>query len=133
MRKFIVKYGFGQYWYKLWFQDHYNNMHRGSFWYFNGFLLIGLLWLITGRPEWLIFWPTIAWFLFVLYFGFPLGGLGYFQKFPVKWEELDEEQKWYWGNGVTSGDLRKQIAFPADQYIEWLEIKKRMKVNYNLK
>lgn len=132
MRKLIIKYGFGQYWYKYPWQKHYNNMHRGSFWYFNGYFLIGMLWMISGRPEWIIFWPTIIWTLVVLYLGFPVAGLGYFQKFPVKWDELDEEQKWYYGIGVSSGSLKKQILLTADQYEERIKIRTRMRKKYNL-
>ena len=133
MRKFIIKYLFGRYFWKFPFQYHYNYTARGPFWYFNGFLLIGLIWMATGRPEWMLLWPMVAWFLIVLYFGFPLFGFSYFEKYPVKWEELeDEEQKWYYGVVATYATLRKKVPFTPEQFEEWAKIRAKMYIKYRL-
>jgi hypothetical protein len=132
MREFIIKYTFGRYYWKFPFQKHYNYLDRGPFWYFNGFLLIGIIWLIFGRPElWLNIVPFV-WVLPVLYLGFPLGGFGYYDQRPVTWDELDIEQKYVYGLGAMSGHLTKKLYFPPAYHTEWLEIKKYMKNKYNL-
>jgi hypothetical protein len=131
MRAFLVKYLFGRYWWKLPFQTQYNVTSRGPFWYFNGFLLIAILWMIF-QLEWII-QLSIPWSILVLYFGFPLGGLGYFSKHPVKWGELDEEQKWYYGQAALSGELRKKIPFDHRMRSEWYVIAYNMKKRYKLK
>lgn len=129
IRKFLVKYLFGRYWFKLPFQKMYNNTNRGPFWFYNGYLLIGLSWLLFGQNE-LVIQSSIPYTLLVLYFGFPLGGLGYFSKFPVKWKELDDEQKWYYGAGATSGQLTKKIEFTSSQMSEWLELNQKFRKKY---
>lgn len=132
MRAFLIKYLVGRYWYRIPGQKHFNNTSRGPFWYYNGFLLIALLWIATGRPEWLILWPTIGWSLIVLYFGFPLGGLAYFEKFPFQWYELDEEQKWQYGQAAMSGELSRKLPFDDQMMMQWYRINQQMKKKYNL-
>ncbi len=36
--------------------------------------------------------------------------LVYLRFFPVKWEELDKEQKWYYGSGVRMGKLPHSLT-----------------------
>lgn len=133
MRKLILKYLFGRYWWKFPFQYHYNYTAKGPFWYFNGYLLICLLWMATGRPEWLLQVPVYLWTAFVLYFGFPLFGYSYFEKHPATWDELDEESKWYYGIVATYASLKKKVPFTPEQFEEWAEIRERMKKKYRLK
>lgn len=130
MRAFLVKYLFGRYWWKMPFQTQFNVTSRGPFWYFNGFLLIAILWMIF-RDEWII-QLSIPWSMLVLYLGFPLGGLGYFSKFPVKWVELDDEQKWYYGRAAMSGELTKYLVFDDQMMSQWYGINQRMKKKYRL-
>lgn len=132
MRAFLIKYCFGRYWYIFPGQKHYNNCNRGPFWFFNGFLLIGIIWWLLGRPDAVLI-AAIPWAVLVLYFGFPIGGLGYFSKFPVKWSELDAEQKWYYGSGVMSGNLRTRPEFNSQQMSQWININKYFRDKYNLK
>lgn len=131
MRAFLIKYLFGRYWWKLPWQSRYNSTDRGAFWNFNGFLLIAILFLIT-RSE-LIISLSIPWALQVLYFGFDLRGYGYFSRYPVKWKELDDEQKWYYGQAAMSGQLTKRLKFSSYQMSEWMGINNRFKDKYNLR
>ncbi|WP_439473830.1 hypothetical protein [Algoriphagus formosus] len=130
MRKFIIKYCFGRYWWKLPWQKHYNNTDRGAFWSFNGFLLIALLWWITGA-EWTLM-LSIPWALLVLYFGFHIFGLGYFSRFPVRWPELDAEQKWYYGQAAQSGMLTKRLEFNSQMMSEWMKLSRHFREKYRI-
>lgn len=134
MRKFILKYTFGRYWYRFPWQHHYNCTSRGPFWYYNGYLIIALVFIFSGgTADWVIQWPAYLWSAVVLYFGFPLLGFSYYERFPAKWHELDEEQKWYFGNAVTSGDLRKHPPLPTSQFQEYVRIATKMRKKYNLR
>ena len=128
IRKFLIKYLFGRYWYRFPGQHQYNNTSRGPFWFFNGYLLIAILWLLTGFGLGL----SIPWSVIVLYFGFPLKGLSYFQMFPVKWHELDDEQKWLYGQAYFSTDLSKPLEWNSRMRTEWLKINREMKIKYRL-
>lgn len=130
MRKFIIKYGFGRYWWKLPWQKQYNVTSRGPFWFYNGFLLIAILWGIFGA-EWIL-QLSILWALLVLYFGFPVGGLGYFSRFPVRWHELDDEQKWFYGVAAQSRDLRKPLEFTPGMFVEWMKLAQAFRKKYRL-
>lgn len=130
-RAFLIKHLFGRYWWKFPWQKHYNATDRGAFWSFNGYLILGFAGFFTGIE--LFYRLTIPWTLMVLYLGFPIGGLGYFSKFPVKWDELDMEQKWFFGTGAQSGQLTKKIEFTPDMMVEWQAINRFMKDKYNIK
>jgi hypothetical protein len=88
--------------------------------------------MLFGRHDWILL-LSIPWALVVLYFGFPVGGLGYFQKFPVQWDELDEEQKWYYGTAAQSGQLTKRVIFDIHMMSEWIQLAKKFKAKYGLK
>lgn len=128
MRKFLIKYLFGRYWWKFPGQSRYIYTDRGGFWNFLGFIILGLLGFFTGIE---IFYNlTIPWALQVLYFGFNLGGFGYFSKYPVKWNELDKEQKWFYGDAAMSGELTKKLEFDAQMMTEWMKINLELKAKY---
>ncbi len=128
LRQFLIKYLFGRYWYRFPGQQHYNNTSRGPFWFFNGYLLIAILWMLTGFGLGL----SIPWSIIVLYFGFPLKGLGYFQMFPVKWHELDPEQKWMYGQAHFSNDLSKPLPWNEGINKEWRKLNQEFKIKYRL-
>lgn len=148
IRAFLIKFLFGRYWWKLpdksWWlstkyfkwmswlsQSRYNATDRGSFWNYSGFILLAILWLITGMEIWLQ--AAIPWGLQVLYFGFSIGGIGYFSKYPVHWIELDEEQKWFYGDAAQSGDLTKKLEFTPAMMQQWIYINKKLSVKYRRK
>jgi hypothetical protein len=134
MRSFLLKYTFGRYWWKFWFQTHYNYTQRGPFWYYNGYLLLGLIFLASGGTwDWVLFIPALIWTAVVLYMGFPLFGFSYYERHPAKWHELDEEQKWYYGRVATMNVLSKKLEFTSSMMTEWISINQRMRVRYNLK
>ena len=84
--------------------------------------IIAPLFLITGilvaffTPMWPT--PTLLLWLFYLldaiavFFGFI-----YFKFKPVKWDELDKDQKYQYGIF---------IELTGDQYLEWVEIRKEL-------
>lgn len=129
MRRFIIKYTYGRYWWKLPFQKHYNNTARGPFWFFNGFLAICVFFWVFGFGLGF----SIPWAVFVLYFGFPLSGLGYYDNYPVRWFELDNEQKWWYGQGVMMGEAPRGYHLNASQMAEWKSLNAWFKQKYNLK
>jgi hypothetical protein len=75
---------------------------------------------------------SIPWAGIVLYFGFPLFGFGYYDRNPVKWEELDMEQKWWYGQGIVRGEAPKGYQFTASQAKEWQELNKYFKNKFRL-
>ncbi len=41
----------------------------------------------------------------------------YLKAKPVKWNELDREQKWFWGNGIRMGKLPRNLTkLQMDEY-----------------
>ncbi len=46
--------------------------------------------------------------------------IGYLRFYPVQWEELDDEQKWFFGNGALSG--RTKAVMTTEQHKEWEKI-----------
>lgn len=53
-----------------------------------------------------------------LYFGFV-----YFYQYPVKWEELDDEQKWFYGAYLTKFDKKNELAM--QKWKEWHRINRQ--------
>lgn len=129
MRLFLIKFYFGEYWYKLPGQKRYNQTIRAGFWNFNAFLVIALLGF-AQESLWLL---AIPYTLFALYYSFPLGGKGYFQTHPVQWDELSDGQKWYYGSGIGSSELKDAPPLTARQFGEYLKLRDRFKKKYNLK
>lgn len=129
MRKILVKYGFGNF--RFLIGDTVVSMARISPFLFSGMLLIAILWLVTGWGLGL----AIPWGAAILYFGFPVTfggllkkGLGYFQRFPVQWDELDIEQKWDFGK--LSQEIGSIVTLTEDQMVEWRIINRRMSKKY---
>ncbi len=60
---------------------------------------------------------AIVWFTVIVYL----------KVYPVKWYELDREQKWFFGNGVLSG--KTKAVFEDGQFQEWQSIKHKERVN----
>lgn len=134
MRAFLIKYYFGRYWWKFPKGVHYWSTSRAAFWNFNGYLLLALIFILSGgQAEWVIGYPTIIYSLWVLYISFPLGGLAYFERNIPKWEELDEEQKWMYGQAVMSGELTKKLHLTQEQMIQWIVLSNKFRNKYNLK
>ena len=46
-------------------------------------------------------------------------GFVYFRLKPIKWEELDDSQKWQFGRGVLTQGDRLDISLTPDQRKEW--------------
>jgi hypothetical protein len=113
MRKWLVKNFVLDYMITL-FGETYN-APRASRIIFPIFIITGIL--VATNPNWPN--PTILiWFMYFvtaisLFFGFI-----YFRLYPVKWEELDEFQKFQYGffNGET---------LSSEQFIEWIKIKNK--------
>ncbi len=59
---------------------------------------------------------------FVLFFISLLLGFLYFKLFPVKWEELDQEQKYDYGRGAMAGN---GDHLTLEEYKEWELIEKK--------
>ncbi len=97
----------------------YSSLRCGK-WIFSTFLLLGLIELKHPYElfESFLSWPLTGILLFELWVGFSWFGYGYFEKFPVKWNELDEEQKYDYGN-IPGASMSK------DQYDEFQIIKKK--------
>lgn len=172
MRKFLTKYGFGLYWWKLpdkeflqlkkdastgllkkmfygflllirFHQYHYNTTSRFGFWCFNLWLVLALpgivaIFILEDPDPFLkyliIFVPIGA---LTLYFGFPLRfggkkGIGYSERFPIRWEELDDQQKWFYGAGINSGQLQGQKPFPAKYMSEWMRLNQLYRKKFRL-
>lgn len=110
MRKYIVKYFALDYFYNI-FGIKLNGPRAGA--------IILPLFILTGLTSCFLTpdWPNpsfILWFLYLLdvislFFGFV-----YFHIKPVKWEELDENQKYQYG---FHGE-----ELTGDQFKEWLKI-----------
>lgn len=74
--------------------------------------IAGLLLTYTGSS---IFTATaFAAMLTLLFFTFV-----YFRIFPVKWEELNDEQKWNYGWAIQNGKSSKISALTKEQQEEW--------------
>ena len=117
MRKFIIKYWFGQY--------DFNGfkMDRAAVWNFT-LMIIAILARVFVENQ-IIALPLMVIPLFILVFTTFI----YLRKFPVKWDELDRIQKHYYGFYYTT-EL-PEFAWPKDfkeNYDEWVEIDKTMKV-----
>ena len=114
MRKFIVKHFALNYSTKL-FGTTFTAL-RASRIIFPVFCLAGFLTAIN--PNWpeLTWYTTLAYLLvgIVVYFGFI-----YFRFYPVKWNELDEYQKFQYGIAINSNQLTKPKEYYTD--IDWEE------------
>lgn len=56
-------------------------------------------------------------------------GFIYFRIKPVKFNELDESQKYQYGQAVKSGQLTKDIKLSPSELAEWNEIDEKYKVS----
>lgn len=50
--------------------------------------------------------------------------LWYLKKYPVKWHELDNDQKWSYGKAVIYGHAKSE--FPTEQRVEWAGIEAKI-------
>jgi hypothetical protein len=107
MRKFLVKHFVLDYYFKLF--GVLRNAPRASRIIFPLFVLTG--WVHATNPS-IVSWCLIGLAIASLYLGFL-----HFRLFPVKWEELDEDQKFQYG-------YAKKLT--NDQYKEWLVIVKKV-------
>ncbi|MFW6225716.1 MAG: hypothetical protein ACOC3V_01995 [bacterium] len=117
LRKFIVRNFVLYKNFKLFGKTY--NMLRASRIMFPSFLAGSILsiiffHLILVKLLILVYLSTLVWV------GFDLKGVGYFKLYPVKWEELDDEQKYQWG-------MINQLDLSSEQFQEWVKIKKHWK------
>lgn len=136
MRKFLIKYLFGEYWWKFEFQKHYNQTSRFGFWCFNILLAICipaiLGYLITADEGWFDYlWIVIPLVPVILYLGFPLGGMGYFHRYPPQWEELSRGQKWFLGKMYKNPQGLDRLT--GQQWKEFFDIQDEFRSRYGLK
>ncbi len=113
MRKFLVRNFVLDYTFNF-FGVRYN-APRASRIIFPLFLITGLF--VAMNPD----WPTptpLIWFLYFLVFTSLFFGFVYFKIFPVKWEELDEFQKYQYG-------IFKGNELTTTQFNEWVKITKK--------
>ena len=122
----------GDRWMKNPFTGNWGNQYRGGIYLYLALTLIGIL-SILGINSIIILLLSAIWLIFTLYFTFPLGGYGYFEKYPVQWEEMDELQKWQYGLFVRSGDSTVYLKLTQEQYNEWEELNKKFKTKFKLK
>ena len=110
IRKFLVKHFVLDYTFML-FGRHYDAPRASR--------IIYPLMVITGyisvtNPD----WPTPTVLIWALYFLLALAlffGFVYFRYYPVKWEELDDRQKFQYG-------MFPYAYLTQKQYEEWLKI-----------
>lgn len=117
MRKFIIKYWFGQYDFKGF------KMDRAAVWNFTLMIMAIIVRVFVENQT--IALPLMVIPLFILVFTTFI----YLRKFPVKWHELDIKQKHYYGLVYTTHFPK--YLWPVDfveNYEEWVEIDKTMKV-----
>ena len=117
MRKFIIKYWFGQYAWKRFVID-----RAGVY---NTILMIIAILVNVFIENQTIAIPLMLLPVSILVFTTFI----YLQRFPVKWHELDIKQKHYYGFYYTT-EL-PNFAWPKDfkeNYDEWVEIDKTMKI-----
>jgi hypothetical protein len=109
MRRLIVKHFALNYTFKV-FNTNITSLRASR--------IIAPLFLITGilvsafTPEWptptLLLWIFYFLDIIALFFGFI-----YFRFRPIKWEELDKDQKYQYG---------VYVKLTGDQYLEWVQI-----------
>ena len=113
VRKLIVRHFALDYTIKLFGRKY--NAPRASRIIFPLFLLTGILNILnTG-------WPTPTTTILVVYFLDVLSiffGFVYFNLWPAKWEELDDDQKWQYGQFPS-------IKLTKKQKNEWIDINNR--------
>jgi len=132
MRKWLIKYFVGDRWTKIPFTNIWVNAYKGGRPLILSLISIGII-TIIGAPETLGLVLSLLWLCFALYFTFPLGGYGYFQKFPVQWFEMDDLQKWKYGLYVLSGESTIKLELTPEQFEEWVELNNKFKTKFNLK
>lgn len=94
------------------------NMLRASRIMFPSFLFGAILSTVFFHLLWVKI-IILMYLLLLVWVGFDLMGIGYFKLFPVKWEELDINQKYQWGI-INSNNLT------TEQFHEWLDIVKEI-------
>jgi hypothetical protein len=131
MRKILIKYLWGVIFYKLPFTKSFIQTDRGATINMLGILaFIFVPYLINGMEfSTTLTVITFIWFSQILYLGFPLWGLGYFEKYPVNWSELDNLQRWYFVKGIVSGDLDPDKApkLKQNQLKEYQKLDEKLK------
>lgn len=132
-RKFMVHNYFGERWIRVPFTDRYASSVR------QGSLNMITLLLLVALPVLLDISQTITGIsgvivaLWILWTGFQLPfKLHYFGLFPVKWEELKNIQKWYYGRYATSDYSPKDFSLNSSQLYEYWELSKYYKKKFNL-
>ena len=113
MRKFIVK-NFVLYKNFTLFGKTFN-MLRASRIMFPSFLIGAILSVVFFHLLWVKV-LILLYLSFLVWIGFDLYGIGYFKLFPVKWGELDDEQKYQWG-------MINSENFTLSQFKEWLKLR----------
>lgn len=132
MRKWLIKNFIGERWTKIPFTNKWTTSYKGGFPLFASLSLIGGL-ILLGIPQFIILPLSLTWLAFTLYFTFPLKGFGYFEMFPVKWHELDNMQKWYFGSFVNSGNsIKKDLELTPEQFEEWMELNKKFRKKFGI-
>lgn len=114
MRQWLVKNFVGIYRMKIF--GKYTSAVRASRIIAPIMILFGILLIILDRNLFSVV-TTILGCSVLFWFGF-----FHFEFFPVKWDELDDEQKWDFGMFLNSGDSTKKIKFTEKQRKEWIKL-----------
>jgi hypothetical protein len=133
MRKFLVKHFVGDYYARL-FGSTFNWVRAANIIFplgcINGIYLVKTDTLSFETVPGII---LLGLFLVAVFFGFV-----YFKLKPIKWDELDDSQKWQYGTGVKRGVLKSNELLQSDKLREWAKIDIEMynflksKENWNL-
>ena len=110
MRKWLVKNFALDYMVSIFGKTY--NAPRASRIIYPAFVITGIANLLNDN------WPTptlFVWFMYLLTATSLFFGFVYFRFFPVKWEELDEFQKFQYG-------MSPYINLTKEQYKEWSKI-----------
>ena len=117
MRKLLVKYFVGDYYAKL-FGSTFNWVRAANIIFplgcINGIYLVKTDTVSLETVPGII---LLGLFLVAVFFGFL-----YFRLKPIKWEELDDCQKWQFGTGVKMGMLKSKELLQADRLREWAKL-----------
>jgi len=140
IRKLLVKYLFGKWWVKI--GKRYEGFSRPGIFFLSFIFILAIMFILAfafSLPILLLIAQifTGIFTVSVLYFGFNLSlggifknGIGYFNRYPVKWDELDDTQKWHLGQGILSGQLTKKLSLTGEQWKEYFEIYDKLNKKY---